>query len=44
VYMSLMNGMNLWSTTSDASLQYIIRGLVLAIAVIFDVATRKAKR
>lgn len=44
VYMSLMNGMNLWSATSDASLQYIIRGLVLAIAVIFDVATRRAKR
>ena len=44
VYMSLMNGMNLWSATSDASLQYIIRGLVLAIAVIFDVATRKSKR
>jgi putative multiple sugar transport system permease protein len=44
VYMSLMNGMNLWSTTSDASLQYIIRGLVLALAVIFDVATRKARK
>jgi len=44
VYMSLMNGMNLWTVTSDASLQYIIRGLVLALAVIFDVATRKAKR
>jgi len=44
VYMSLMNGMNLWSATSDASLQYIIRGLVLVLAVIFDVATRKAKR
>jgi putative multiple sugar transport system permease protein len=44
VYMSLMNGMNLWSATSDASLQYVIRGLVLAISVIFDVTTRKAKR
>lgn len=44
VYMSLMNGMNLWSTTSDASLQYIIRGMVLALAVIFDVTTRRAKR
>lgn len=44
VYMSLMNGMNLWSATSDASLQYIIRGLVLALAVIFDVTTRKAGR
>ncbi len=44
VYMSLMNGMNLWSATSDASLQYIIRGLVLALAVIFDVTTRRANR
>ncbi len=44
VYMSLMNGMNLWTVTNDASLQYIIRGIVLAMAVIFDVATRKAKR
>ena len=39
VYMSLMNGMNLLGT--DISLQYIIRGLVLLIAVIFDVTTRK---
>lgn len=44
VYMSLMNGMNLWSVTSDASLQYIIRGLVLALAVIFDVSTRRRER
>lgn len=44
VYMSLMNGMNLWSATSDASLQYIIRGMVLALAVIFDVTTRRAGR
>jgi putative multiple sugar transport system permease protein len=44
VYMSLMNGMNLWSVTSDASLQYVIRGLVLVLAVIFDVTTRRAKR
>ncbi|HUX37266.1 MAG TPA: sugar ABC transporter permease [Rectinemataceae bacterium] len=42
VYMSLMNGMNLLGT--DISLQYVIRGAVLAIAVIFDVATRKVKR
>ena len=42
VYMSLMNGMNLMGT--DQALQYIIRGVVLAAAVIFDVATRKAKR
>jgi len=39
VYMSLMNGMNLLGT--DISLQYIIRGLVLLLAVIFDVTTRK---
>jgi putative multiple sugar transport system permease protein len=39
VYMSLMNGMNLLNT--DISLQYVIRGAVLAAAVIFDVATRK---
>lgn len=42
VYMSLMNGMNLLGT--DQAWQYIIRGIVLAVAVIFDVATRKAKR
>ncbi len=41
VYMSLMNGMNLLGT--DISLQYIIRGLVLLLAVIFDVMTRKQK-
>lgn len=41
VYMSLMNGMNLLGT--DISLQYIIRGLVLLFAVIFDVMTRKRK-
>lgn len=38
VYMSLTSGMNLMGT--DISLQYIVRGGVLAIAVIFDVATR----
>ncbi|HUW71104.1 MAG TPA: sugar ABC transporter permease [bacterium] len=41
VYMSLMNGMNLMNT--DISLQYVIRGAVLAAAVIFDVATRRRK-
>lgn len=38
VMMSLTNGMNLLSI--DISLQYIVRGAVLAIAVIFDVSTR----
>jgi len=42
VYMSLRNGMNLMGV--DESLQYIIRGGVLALAVIFDVSTRRAKR
>ncbi|MDA8411640.1 MAG: sugar ABC transporter permease [Treponema sp.] len=42
VYMSLMNGMNLLGT--DISLQYVIRGAVLAVAVIFDVTTRKVRR
>jgi putative multiple sugar transport system permease protein len=40
--MSLRNGMNLMGV--DESLQYIIRGGVLALAVIFDVATRRVKR
>jgi putative multiple sugar transport system permease protein len=39
VYMSLTSGMNLMQT--DISLQYIVRGLVLAAAVIFDVTTRR---
>ncbi len=39
VMMSLTSGMNLMGI--DISLQYIVRGAVLAIAVIFDVATRK---
>lgn len=38
VMMSLTSGMNLMSI--DISLQYMVRGLVLAAAVIFDVATR----
>jgi putative multiple sugar transport system permease protein len=42
VYMSLTNGMNLMGT--DIALQYIVRGLVLAIAVIFDVTTRRTAR
>jgi putative multiple sugar transport system permease protein len=42
VYMSLTNGMNLMQT--DIALQYIVRGLVLAIAVIFDVTTRRTSR
>lgn len=39
VYMSLTSGMNLMGTGIDA--QYIVRGVVLALAVIFDVVTRK---
>ncbi len=42
VYMSLRNGMNLMGV--DESLQYVVRGAVLALAVIFDVATRRVKR
>lgn len=41
VYMSLTNGMLLMGT--DISIQYIVRGAVLALAVIFDVMTRRAK-
>lgn len=41
VYISLMNGMNLLGI--DISLQYVIRGLVLVGAVIFDVASRRRK-
>ncbi len=39
VMVSLTNGMNLMGI--DISLQYIVRGAVLAAAVIFDVTTRK---
>jgi len=39
VYMSLTSGMSLMNT--DASLQYVVRGLVLVVAVIFDVYTRR---
>ena len=42
VYMSLRNGMNLMGV--DESLQYVVRGAVLALAVIFDVSTRRVKR
>lgn len=42
VYMSLTSGMNLMGT--DIALQYIVRGLILALAVIFDVTTRKTAR
>lgn len=42
VYMSLTSGMNLMQT--DISLQYVVRGLVLVLAVIFDVVTRKGAR
>jgi putative multiple sugar transport system permease protein len=38
VMLSLTSGMNLMGT--DISLQYIVRGAVLAAAVIFDVVTR----
>ena len=38
VMMSLTSGMNLMGI--DISFQYIVRGVVLALAVIFDVATR----
>ena len=39
VMISLTNGMNLMGI--DISTQYIVRGAVLVLAVIFDVATRK---
>ncbi len=41
VYISLTSGMNLMGT--DISSQYIVRGAVLAGAVIFDVTTRRAR-
>jgi putative multiple sugar transport system permease protein len=41
VMASLINGMNLMH--ADISIQYIVRALVLAGAVIFDVTTRKKK-
>jgi putative multiple sugar transport system permease protein len=42
VYMSLTSGMNLMGV--DIAWQYIVRGLVLALAVIFDVTTRRTSR
>jgi putative multiple sugar transport system permease protein len=39
---SLTSGMNLMGV--GISYQYIVRGAVLALAVIFDVATRRAAR
>ena len=42
VYTSLTSGMNLM--TIDISYQYIVRGAVLALAVIFDVMTRTRAR
>ena len=42
VYMCLRNGMNLMGV--DESLQYVVRGGVLVLAVIFDVSTRRVKR
>jgi putative multiple sugar transport system permease protein len=39
VYMSLTSGMNLMNV--DIAYQYVVRGAVLAAAVIFDVATRR---
>jgi len=42
VYISLTSGMNLMGI--DISSQYIVRGAVLVLAVIFDVATRRSAR
>jgi putative multiple sugar transport system permease protein len=42
VMASLTNGMNLMGV--DISMQYLVRALVLAVAVIFDVATRARAR
>ena len=39
VMMSLTNGMNLMGI--GISLQYVVRGLILVLAVIFDITTRK---
>jgi putative multiple sugar transport system permease protein len=38
---SLSSGMNL--VGMDISIQYIVRGLVLIVAVVFDVRTRNKK-
>jgi len=42
VYMSLTSGMNLMGT--DIAWQYVVRGLILVLAVIFDVVTRRSAR
>jgi len=42
VYMSLTSGMNLMGT--DIALQYVVRGAVLVLAVVFDVTTRRQSR
>jgi putative multiple sugar transport system permease protein len=42
VYMTLTSGMNLLGT--DIALQYVIRGAILLVAVIFDVTSSKSKR
>ncbi len=42
VYMSLTSGMNLMGT--DIALQYVVRGFVLVLAVIFDYTTRRQSR
>jgi putative multiple sugar transport system permease protein len=42
VYISLTSGMNLMGT--DISFQYVVRGAVLAAAVIFDVTTRRTRK
>jgi putative multiple sugar transport system permease protein len=42
VMSSLMNGMNLMGV--DISFQYIIKGAILVLAVIFDITTRKNKK
>jgi putative multiple sugar transport system permease protein len=41
-YISLTSGMNLLGT--DISFQYVVRGAVLALAVIFDVTTRRTRK
>jgi len=42
VYISLTSGMNLMGV--DISFQYVVRGAVLALAVIFDVTTRRTRK
>jgi putative multiple sugar transport system permease protein len=42
VMTSLTSGMNLMGI--DISYQYIVRAIVLAVAVIFDVTTRRTRK